>query len=72
MALCGPIFATLKITTRFYSGKPIIIKYLKKAEALRAKRLIHGLIVAHRKGVSLRDIEFETLIKSLEQLGSED
>lgn len=65
----GPLFATLKITTRFFSGKPIVISYLKKSEATLAKRLVHGLIISHRKGVALRDIEKEELLKKLEQLG---
>jgi len=68
-AECGPLFATLKITTRFFSGKPIIIPYLKKSDAILTKRLIHGLIVAHKKGVPLRGVEIETLLKNLEQLG---
>jgi len=68
----APLFATLRITTRFFSGKPIVILYLKKSEAILAKRVVHGLIVAHRKGVTLRDIEKETLLKKLEQLGSSE
>ncbi|PIP63680.1 hypothetical protein CO165_03865 [Candidatus Roizmanbacteria bacterium CG_4_9_14_3_um_filter_33_18] len=65
----GPILATLRITSRFFSGKPILITYLKKSEALQAKRLISGLIIARRKGVTLRGIEIEELLNKLEQLG---
>ena len=65
----GPIFATLRIISRFFSGKPIVITYLKKSEALLAKRLINGLVIARRKGVSLRGIEIGELLKNLEQLG---
>lgn len=67
---CGPLFATLKITTRFFSGKPIVVSYLKKSDAILAKRLIHGLIIAQRKAIPLREVEVETLLKNLEQLGS--
>jgi hypothetical protein len=66
----GPLFATLKIYTRFFTGKPISIVYLKKSDALLAKQLIHGLIIAHRKGVSLRDVEIRELLSNLQQLGS--
>ena len=47
-----------------------MISHLIKSEAILAKRLIHGLIVAHRKGVTLRNVEKEILLKKLEQLGS--
>lgn len=65
----GPIFATLRITSRYFSGKPIVMTYLKKSEALLAKRLLNGLIIARRKGVDLKGIEIGELLNNLEQLG---
>lgn len=65
----GPIFATLRITSRFFSGKPMVITYLKKSDALLAKRLLSGLIIARRKGVDLRGVEIGELLSNLEQLG---
>lgn len=68
----GPLFATLKITTRFFSGKPIVISYLKKSDAILTRRLVHGLIIARKKNIHLKDIEIGLLLKQLEQLGSAD
>lgn len=71
-AECAPLFASLKITTRFFSNKPIVISFLKKSDAMLIRRLAHGLIIAHRKNIHLRDVETGLLLKQLKQLGSTD
>lgn len=71
-AECAPLFASLKITTRFFADKPISISFLKKSDALYIRRLVHGLIITHRKNIRLRGTEVQLLVKQLEQLGSAD
>lgn len=71
-AECAPLFASLKITTRFFSNKPFIISFLKKSGAVLIRRLVHGLIIARKKNIRLRDIETGLLLKQLQQLGSAD
>lgn len=45
------------------------ISYFKKDEALKARRIIQGLIVAQRQGIDIGRIEDEEMVNKLEDLG---
>lgn len=70
------LFATLKIVLDIYPGKPIVIKYLKKSEALCARRIILGLMTiqedvnATKENIDLSQITQEGAKKRVEELGT--
>lgn len=68
----GPIFSTLKIIDAGFIENTINVRHLKKKEALKARSIIQGLIVAQKQEIPLDAIEdLPDLIEKLEKLGSE-
>lgn len=65
----GPLFATLKIVPDGYPGQPLSVRYLKKDEALRARRIIQGLMVGVKRGVDMSKIEHPHLKRNIEAVG---
>ena len=65
----GPLFATLKITTKYFSGKPIRIQYLGKKHAIRVRDIMHGLISAKQADISFDEVDKKRLTTRLEQIG---
>lgn len=62
-------FATLEIVDRFFVEQPIIIRYLKKDDAILARRLIQGIIIAKKKGINLTELKKDELHRKIELLG---
>ncbi len=65
----GPIFATLKIIDQGIVENTVIVNYLKKNEALKAREIIQGLIVANRHGIDVSAIDDTNLVSKLVSLG---
>ena len=65
----GPFFATLKIVPDGYPGNPLVIRFLKKGEAIRAQRIIQGLMVARKQGIDPAKLDNPDFIESIEALG---
>lgn len=65
----GPFFARLQIIPDGFLPHPLIIKYLKKKEAVRARSVIQGLMVAKRNNIDLGKIDTPDLVNKLEVLG---
>lgn len=63
------IFAGLRIIDRGFTENSIDINFLWRDEAIKARRIIQGLVVAHRQGIEMDKIETVNLIKKLEELG---
>lgn len=66
-----PFSATLNITDSTSERFPVLlqIKWLKKEDAFRARRLIHGLMAAKRTGIDFSVFDKNELIIELEKLG---
>lgn len=66
-----PFFATLKITDkRYMESQEFQIRFLKLEEAIQAKRIIQGLIVAKSEGIDITNvINDQELLNKLEKLG---
>lgn len=64
------IFASLKIVIKDMRQKIISISYLKKREAKKARKIIQGLITAHREQIDLITLKDEHLLDKIEALGS--
>jgi len=65
----GPLFATLFIKTKFFTQKPLRIKYLFKSEAALARRIIHGLVLVSNKKIRIDEKDPNKIIAMLEEAG---
>ena len=65
----GPIFATLKIVDKGFVENLVEVKYLKKNEAYKARRIIQGLVVAVKDKIDLAGLEGEDFARKIEELG---
>lgn len=61
-------FASLRIFN-IRSTEPILIDYLRANEAIKAKDIIRGLLIAQESGVDVSVIETHMVLPQLEQLG---
>lgn len=62
-------FSTLKIIDVGYTDNSIDINYLSTDDAVRARKVIQGLIVAHKHGLDLSKYEHPDLVEKLAELG---
>ncbi len=62
-------FSTLKIIDVGYTDNSINVNYLSTEDAHKARRMIQGLIVAHKTGLDLSKYLAPDLPKKLEELG---
>jgi len=65
----GPLFSTLILETNKAMEPVVTVKYLKKDEALKARRIIQGLITAKKNDVDLESVPIRELASKLENLG---
>ncbi len=65
----GPIFATMKIVPDGYPGQPLTVRFLKKGDAIKIRRIIQGLMVAKRQGVDLINLDLPGFAEKIESLG---
>lgn len=66
----GPIFGSLKISTRFFNEKkPYKVNYLWRGDALRIKRIVQGCIIARQKNIDCTSFESKELARVLDELG---
>lgn len=62
-------FSTLKIIDVGYTENSIDVNYLTTDDAKKARKVIQGLIVAHKQGLDLSKYELPDLSQKLEELG---
>lgn len=67
----GPFFASMTIKSKNTKVEPIMIKYLKKSDAIRARKLIQGIIALKAEGVDLSKIPTtDEIIEKIEKIGA--
>ena len=66
----GPFFASLKIVPDGYPGQPLEVRYLKRGDAVKARRIVQGLIVAKKQGLDLTKLDVYDFINKIESLGA--
>ena len=62
-------FGTLTLRAR-YEDRPIVIPFLLRSKAFRAKRIMEGLIVAKNKGINLDEIPIDELTAEVTRIGT--
>ncbi len=67
----GPIFATLFIIDQgiMDGATSVEVTHLKKEEAKRARRIIQGLMIAHKEGVDVLKLQDAEIVRKLEEIG---
>lgn len=66
----GPLFATLRIVPDGYPGHGLEVSYLKRADALKARRIIEGLIISRKQGIDPMELTNFEHDKQIEEIGS--
>lgn len=64
------LFSTLLILPDGFSENWVSIEHLWKKDAVRARRIILGLLVGYKEGVDITKVETENFAKKIEALGS--
>ncbi len=62
-------FATLEIRDSGFHDQLISVPYLRKSEAMKARRVIQGLIMAMKNGIDPSKIPADELLEKAEQIG---
>ena len=68
----GVFFAELQFKVRYYKNDPKPITYLRKDEALKARKIITGLIICKKNDIDLDGLDNQKIIAKLEELGGVD
>lgn len=62
-------FATLEIMNRFFVEQPITVRYLRKDDALLARSIIQGIIIAKKEGVDFNMVTVKDLLQKAKKIG---
>jgi hypothetical protein len=65
----GPFFAALKIIDKNFIENTIVVRYLKKQEALKARRIIQGIMIANKEELDIAKLEVDELAEKAEEIG---
>lgn len=72
-AQVGPFFGSVIISTRFFNpDKPYTVDKLKRADALKVKRIVQGYLIARQNNIDCSHLTTPELAKSLDELGKVD
>ena len=66
----GPFLATLKIVPDGYPGQLLEVHNLKRKDAIKARLIIQGLIVARKEGFDPAKITISNFVNRIQSLGS--
>lgn len=69
MADVGPFFGAVKIQTRFFDAASYSIRFLRRNDALKLKRLLHGYVIAKQKGIDCDGFTADELTTLLDEIG---
>lgn len=64
------LFSTLRILPDGFSEEWVTVRYLSNKDAVRARRIILGLLVGYKEGIDITKVETENLEKKIEALGA--
>ena len=66
----NPLFASLNIEMTSFERNTEQIKYLKKADAQKAHRIIMGLATCRKEGIDITRFDAEELLPKIEKIGA--
>lgn len=66
----GPFFGSLKIQSRIYNEQtPYEVDWLSRSDALRAKRVLQGYVIALKRQIDCTSLSAAQLAQMLDELG---
>ena len=65
----GIFFGNIEIIDRFFSQDPIKIDYLWKKDAILARRIIQGMMIATKKNIAIHKMPIGELLEKLSRIG---
>ncbi|PIZ65458.1 hypothetical protein COY14_02250 [Candidatus Roizmanbacteria bacterium CG_4_10_14_0_2_um_filter_36_9] len=65
----GLFFASIEIVDKFFSEQPLVVRYLWKKDAIKARRIIQGMMIAQKQNIDIRKIPAKELVRKLEIIG---
>ncbi len=65
----GLLFSTMNFELQGYETNPPKIKFLSNSKAMKARRIIAGLMAAHQNNIDLTQIPVEELTSKVEEIG---
>lgn len=68
----GLFFGSLAIEIQGYEQNPPVLKHMWRTDAIKARRLINGLVTAHRQGIDLTKLDLTQLMPLVEEIGTAD
>lgn len=72
-ASLGPIFAAIKITSRFFNNEmPYVLNHFWREDAMKIKRIVQGYTIALEKKIACGGLETTELVKMLDELGQDN
>ncbi|MDB5160809.1 MAG: hypothetical protein JWO96_189 [Candidatus Saccharibacteria bacterium] len=67
----GPLFAALRLSSKYFIDNHQEITYLRRSEAVKLQRIIQGYMIAHHRDIDCSGIDKDQLIILLNDLGQE-
>ena len=65
----GPFFGSVHTSSRFFITAPYSIRFLRRNDAIKLRRLLQGYIIANEQDIDCTKIEKDKLIALLNDLG---
>lgn len=65
----SPFFAKLTVVDKGFTENSVSLRFLKKSDALKARRIIQGLIIAADQNIDLTKLKPEEVGQKVEELG---
>jgi len=65
----GPFFGAVHIHTRYFDNDSYSVKFLRRTEALRLKRILQGYVIACQKGIDCEKYTTKELAQLLDDIG---
>lgn len=66
----GLFFGSLAIEIQGYEQNPPVLKHMWRTDVVRARRLINGLVTAHRQGIDLTKLDLTQATHLIEEIGT--
>lgn len=65
----GLFFGSLSIEIQGFEENPPMLKWLGRQDAIKARRIINGMVTAHRQGIDLKKLDLIAMRDKLEEIG---
>ena len=68
----GPFFGSVHMSSRFFITNPYSVRFLKRRDAIKLRRLLQGYIIAYEQDIDCTKVPKTKLLRMLEELGKGD